>query len=316
MLSFGFIGDGGQAQKIKGIINRKIQDANFILYDRYHSLQSWLEIMDTNAVFIVSPNNTHYNYLKKLNNCKYDGYIYCEKPGINNFNNLSLFKYLNHSRVFFGFNLRYSDIPSVLKEISHRHDLGPRVKLDVNVSYPFVLQNHYTKSWKSSSDNCPIGVLENLGIHYLDFAIETQGVPVSTSSHLRILDQNSSTYDWVQINMVFDDASVATLCCSYAIAYRNEVRFTFMNGEILIDDQGVTLIFPRKSFDTNGYSIRPPSHGIDSRNFNDFFGESLVSCIHFFLSYVKRGIDLPTRDFQKSSFSIQTMLNSFKIESL
>lgn len=310
MLTFGIIGNGNHAKRIRKIINCALPDARFVIFDRHAEFRSWPNILNTDALFIASPNNTHVEYMQKLTESAYKGYIYCEKPVVNDISKIDYIESLDRDRIFLGLNFRYSDIPSIIDSLLSKYDLGHCLRLEINISYPFVLQDHYKNSWKSSSKFCPLGVLENLGIHFIDFAIQCLGRPAVVSSHLRKLNSNSDTFDWSQTDIIFQDNSTATICNSYTTPYRNELRLNFLRGEIFIDDQGVTLVYPRDSFDSNGLSIRPPSISVDQRSLDDLFGASLGSCVRYFLSYVQKGKSLSKQDFANSILSIQTMLNT------
>ena len=87
LLSIATIGNRGHAKKIIDIINKsKIGKVNFIYKpsskkNYKKETDDLRDILKYDAIFILSPNDTHYFYLKYLIK-NYRGYIYCEKPPV------------------------------------------------------------------------------------------------------------------------------------------------------------------------------------------------------------------------------------------
>ena len=81
-MKVGLIGNGVQSKRIQKILKKK--DILYFLYkpDRpnYFNSNEFREIKKCNVIFILSPNKTHYDYIKKL---KKNRYIFCEKPPVN-----------------------------------------------------------------------------------------------------------------------------------------------------------------------------------------------------------------------------------------
>ena len=86
-MKIGIIGDGNHSKRIQKIL-KKIK-FNFYIYKpkgpKYFEKEKFNQLKKCNVIFIISPNNTHYQYIQKL----YKGrFIFCEKPPVNNKNEL------------------------------------------------------------------------------------------------------------------------------------------------------------------------------------------------------------------------------------
>ena len=71
-------------------------------------------------VFIISPNNTHLNYINKL---QQKSYIFCEKPPINLLKEIKKLKKLNYQNIYFNYNFRHSKLGKIIKDIK-KFNLG------------------------------------------------------------------------------------------------------------------------------------------------------------------------------------------------
>ena len=77
-MKFAFIGYGTHAKRIEKILKNHNE-----LFSTYSLKRNWNcsdIIQDTKAVFITSPNSTHLNNIKKIQNIDREIFIYCEKP--------------------------------------------------------------------------------------------------------------------------------------------------------------------------------------------------------------------------------------------
>jgi Predicted dehydrogenases and related proteins len=112
-MKIGVIGDGVHSKRIQKILIKK--KLNFYIYKPnkpyYFNKEKFSILKKCNVIFLISPNNTHYNYLKKL----YRGrYIFCEKPPVNNKKDLTKLKKIYSKKIYFNYNFRFSKISKLI----------------------------------------------------------------------------------------------------------------------------------------------------------------------------------------------------------
>jgi predicted dehydrogenase len=252
-----FIGDGNHAKLIQKSLFKKNINFNLIPYDRAQSLSAQTEVMNCNIIFITSPNSTHAHYLNELNIC-FDGYVYCEKPPINNIKDLDILRRIDKGRFFFGFNHRYSEILKIIPSIVEKYNFEEMVDVNIHVSYPFSVKPEYKKSWKSNMVNSPYGIVENLGIHYIDLLITLLDNPISTVIHSRNINNTGTSNDTATIFHEYRNNCTSRIFVSYATIAKEYMEFTFKNGTITYNGSKFTARYPRETFNQGGLSITPP----------------------------------------------------------
>ena len=78
------IGNGIQSKRIQSILKKKKLKFNIYCPSKKKLTEKNKKFLNNfNIYFILSPNNTHFEYLKFLHN---KGYIFCEKPPVNKMN--------------------------------------------------------------------------------------------------------------------------------------------------------------------------------------------------------------------------------------
>ena len=82
------------------------------------------DILDTDAIFILSPDHLHISFLEYIKNLDYKGYVFCEKPPVINKKNINYLKKLDYKKFFFNFNERFGRIFSNLQEIKNKKVIG------------------------------------------------------------------------------------------------------------------------------------------------------------------------------------------------
>jgi hypothetical protein len=97
-------------------------------------------------IFILSPNNTHFHYIKKFSNKK--KYIFCEKPAfttINEYKYLERLKRFQKERIFFNFNYEFSEYFENLKKEFENKNNG---KL---INFSFSSRNFFARTQSQPS---------------------------------------------------------------------------------------------------------------------------------------------------------------------
>ena len=107
-MKIGIIGDGGHSKKIKSILKKK--KFKFFIFKQnkpnYFDDVEFNRLKKCNVIFIITPNSSHYTYIKKLYKNRY---IFCEKPPVNNKIKFSKIKKIKSNKIFFNYNFRFSN---------------------------------------------------------------------------------------------------------------------------------------------------------------------------------------------------------------
>ena len=147
-LKIGIIGDGVHSKKNSKILKKL--NLNFIIYKpkrkgikkKYSKIQ---EIKKCDVVFIISPNNTHLNYINKL---QQKSYIFCEKPPTNLLKEIKKLKKLNYQKIYFNYNFRHSKLGKIIKDIK-KFNLGDFHYGNIITSHNLAQKKNYINSWRS-----------------------------------------------------------------------------------------------------------------------------------------------------------------------
>ena len=108
------IGNGIQSKRIQSILKKKkIKFSIFCPLKKNFSENNKKFLKSFNVVFIVSPNSTHFEYIKLLYK---NSYIFCEKPPVNKISHLKKLRRINSNKIFYNFNFRFSKLAEMLKK--------------------------------------------------------------------------------------------------------------------------------------------------------------------------------------------------------
>ena len=105
--------------------------------DVKHFTNDLNDLFDCDAIFVSSPNQTHYQYLEKLFQ-KYDGYIFCEKPPVTSTDHLNILTKIPtriKNKLFFNFNYRFSKINDCLVKIKNSENIGKINHINIQPEY-------------------------------------------------------------------------------------------------------------------------------------------------------------------------------------
>ena len=307
LLDVCFIGNGSHANRIKNVLSNIKIDFNFIGHDRALDINQQPDVLNSDIIFITSPNNSHIHYLKQLSK-SYKGYVYCDKPPINKFEDLEIFDLIDPSKFFFGFNHRYSEIQKFILQTKEDHDMGELVNINMHISYPFSVKENYKYSWKSDVEKSPNGVVENLGIHYLDLSVTFLGAVKEVFLNSTNINKTGTAEDTASISLLHENGSTSQTFVSYATLARENMYFSFERGDINYDGIEFNAYYPRETFNQEGLSICPPvvlSKAIDSEL---LYSSSLKSCIDYFINIVSRNDCFDHDLFNNARISTLAML--------
>jgi len=301
-----FIGNGSHAGVIKNTLCDLNIKHNIVVFNRELELSKQPEVLNCAAIFIVSPNNTHAYYLRELNSV-FNGYIYCEKPPVNQISEISILDEVNSSKLFFGFNYRYSDIGLFIADMSRKYGLGKMINMSIHVSYPFAIKEKYSHSWKSNVSNSPYGIIENLGIHYIDLSVTLLGRIKNIFISKRNIGQTGAVVDTATICCEHDNDATTQIFVSYISLVKDEMYFTFENGDVSYDGSVFTCFYPTACFGDSGLAIRPPAVCSLEVGEGVLYDNSMRNCLKEFMSVVMKKGSFDPCLFHNAKISVLAM---------
>ena len=250
-MKIGIIGNGTHSKRIQKILTNK--KLNFLVYKpakpKYFDFKEFQKIKKCKIIFIVSPDSTHFKYIKKLYKNRY---IFCEKPPANNKNELTILKKLKLEKVFFNFNFRFLKISEIFKN-RNKYKLGNLIYANIISSHGLALKKEYKKNWRSNIKKSPKGIFEIVSIHYIDLINYHFNVKKINKPKLFNLSKVGNGFDTSSVEIELKNKAIVSIFTTYTSAYAKKFFFLFENGIIEQDE--------------NTLSIRGPSINIDKKGF-------------------------------------------------
>jgi len=297
MLSVGVIGYKNHAKRMINVVNTtdyakvdviyypsKLSNVDCSTVDKY-------KLLKCDAVMIVSPNHTHFEYLKWLSN-NYDGYVLCEKPIVTSQDQLEKLS-VDPKKYYFNFNQRFGKLRDVVSKSMEDESLGKPLHLSLSVTQGLAYKSSYIGSWRAKATNNMHGIVETKAIHYIDLCNLLFGeleqysyVPINISG-------NGESYDTCNISLKYYNGLTADLFFSYAASYTNQMVLIGTNGSVEYNDGAFDVLSPRDSFNSEGMFVKPPSI-YEKNDFNsDMYLYSLKESVNYFLLCCKenRSVD-------------------------
>ncbi len=269
------------------------------------------DLLTCDAIIISSPNDTHYPYLKKLEN--FSGYIFCEKPPVSNLIELKKLKKLKINKkrkIFFNFNYRFGELDQLLKKYSNSKKIGQVIKISIIASQGLAFKKEYIGSWRANGQKNKHVLLDTVTIHYLDLMIKNFGLPTHESYFPKKISRNGTSYDTSHLLFEYKNLSISIMN-SYATPFLGELSIIGTNGYLMIKNNKLEIRSPRNTFNKNNLFISPPV--ILKKNFNiqHDYNTSLQKSFEFFISHANQKIL-----FKKESFetSLETMSVILKLK--
>lgn len=276
-----------------------------------HHTDEFSDVINSDAILISSPNDTHINYMKKiLNECS--TYIFCEKPPVTNLEDLEYLSNLSSEekeRIFFNFNYRFSEISNILKD----NDFGKPVHFNFVSSHGLALKDSFKDNWRFTTSDDLMGVYGTVAVHYIDLCLWLLGECVETNIHKSNFT-NSKTTDSISINMKFKNGCTVNIFVSYATPFVNKSDLIFDNGILELDDGKLNLYEPRESFDKNGHFVKPRSRCLAHHDTSkDYYDLSLKKSISFFVDSIKDKNKFSIKDFETSIETNKILINNMGV---
>ena len=308
-VNVGIIGNGVQSKRIQKILKKK--DISFFIYKpskkkNYFNKEEFEYLKKKKIIFILSPNKSHFDYIKTLSKNRY---IFCEKPPVNNLDDLKKLKKISYKKIYFNFNNRFSKISKILHLKNEKYNLGKLIYANIIITHGLALKkNDYKKSWRSNQLFCPKGVFEVVSIHWIDlinyhFNIDKVSQP-SLINHSKI----GNSFDTSHIRLKLKENGIVNIFTSYNGPLSKKNIFIFDNGIIEMNEKSIVIKGPSLNLDKNKFFKEPKI--IEKFNVNEIkdYQHSLErSCEYFLETIAKKKI------FKKLFFDCSLRSNSLII---
>jgi hypothetical protein len=298
------IGNGFHSKRIQKILRfKKIKFFIFKPKSKKNYKSENLNFLDKfNVFFIISPNKTHYHYIKSLHK---KGYVFCEKPPTNNKTELGKLKKIKSNKIYYNFNFRFSKIAEILRD-KNKYKLGNLIYANIISGHGLAFKKDYRLSWRSDIRKCPKGVFEMSSIHWLDLLNHLFKITAFNKPRLMNLSRVGNSYDNSNISVEINNKFFAEIFSSYTSPLINKKTFVFDNGVVEENESMITVKGPTLNFDRNNFLKLPKLIKKIRINKEKDYLDSLDKSVNFFLKIA----------LKKKKFSKKDNLKSLKINSM
>jgi predicted dehydrogenase len=269
---------------------RRLDDPRYT--DRFEDL------LDCDAVLVLSPNGTHADYLRQLA-ARYGGYVFCEKPPVNTLADLESMS-SPPERTFFNFNLRFSLLRRSIETALASGQLGRIVACRATVTHGLAFKDFYPSSWRADGAKHPHGVAETVAVHYVDLFILLLGAPRKVHYVPGLISGRGSAYDTCRLLLSFADGVTADVLTSYAAPLENTVEIIGTEGILTLSNGVLKLCRPRDTFNEAGFFVTPPVEEEHHFDGDAIYEESLAASMRIFLEACRDKTQFPSDLFEKS----------------
>ena len=284
-MKIGVIGDGGHSKRIQEIL--KIKKLNFFIYKPkkpdYFEKEKFDQLKKCNVIFIISPNDAHYFYIKELYKNRY---IFCEKPPVNKKNELLKLKKIKSQKIYFNYNSRFIKIAKIIKNIK-KYKLGKLVYANLSSSHGLAQKKNYKHSWRSDIKKCPKGVYEIVSIHFIDLINYLFEVSKIEKPDLINSSKIGNSYDTSLVKIKLKNGGLVDIFSTYNSSYSNNFFFLFENGILEQRNNLITIKGPTLNLDKRGFFKSPKIIKTIKINENNDYMNSLFDSVSYFLDHAK-----------------------------
>lgn len=305
MIEISIIGNGNHSKRIQKILKKR--NFKFYIYkptrNKLIDKINFEKVKKSEIIFICSPNDTHYKYLKLLEN----KYIFCEKPPVSNSYQLKQIKKISHKKIYFNFNKRFSKISNVLQSRS-KYKLDDLVYGSLITSHGLAQKKEYKNSWRSNILKAQTGVFEIVSIHDLDlinlyFKIISKSKPILTN-----LSGIGDSFDTSLITLKVKNSINVNIFSTYMSSLSEEWILMFKNGIIRFNNDLIKIFGPTKNFDKNGFFLKPKL--IETIKVNKYdYEKTLEKSVDYFINICLRKKFFPKKLFISSIKSNSILFN-------
>jgi predicted dehydrogenase len=278
----GIIGFGSQAKRIIKILEKSKKKIHFIYKKNFNKKEinkkftnSINDLKKCKIIFICSPNNTHFKYIKQFYKKRY---IFCEKPPVDKISDLKLLNKFDQSKIFYNFNYRFSKINEAIiktKELK----FGKLLYGNIIFGHGLATKKNYNNSWRAKNNKQ--GVYDIVGVHLIDL-INNNFKISNISKKLSYLYKGFSA-DNSFFSIKLDYFAQIDCFTSYTSPYEQKFNFIFENGLLEIANNSIVHKGPRDTFDKKGFFISPKILAKKKLNNNEDFELSLKKSVNYFM---------------------------------
>lgn len=304
MLNIGFVGFGNHAAKLRKCLQVSLGSFDVV---SYHPTKQGSQITNNfddlcvcDVVFITSPNETHFKYIKHLLD-KTNAKIFCEKPPCSNNLELNELMHLNpqsKGRIFFNFNYRYSNLCKFIQSSITEGLIGNVMHVHGIISHGLAFKVGYQETWRGNYPKNESVVLDTSLIHLIDLCNYCFNGPLKNNFSLAASFKHE--LDSFAICLESRDNVHISLYGSYAAPYNFSLMVLGTNGFIEANDTVLVVKHPRDTFNEEGFFIAPPIHSCEDYSFEIDYQNSLQSSVNYFISQAKSGESFSNADFDLS----------------
>lgn len=303
-MKIGIIGDGGHSKRIKKIL--KIKKLNFLIYKparpNYFDKKKFDQLKKCNVIFIISPNNSHFSYIKKLYKKRY---IFCEKPPVNNKKDLLELKKIKSKKIYFNYNFRFIKIAEILKN-RKKYKLDKLIYANISSSHGLAQKKNYRNNWRSNKKLSPKGIFEIVSIHYIDLINYIFNVAKIENPELINSSKVGNSFDTSLVKIKLQDKGLINIFSTYNSSFSKNLFFLFKNGIVEQRNNVIMIKGPSLNLDKRGFFKPPKIKKIIKISENKDYENSLIESVNFFLNHVKN-----KKLFNKKLLKSSLISNSF-----
>ena len=284
------------------------------LFDDSRARNDLSKLLECDAIFIASPNHTHYRYLENLLQ-NFKGYIFCEKPPVTSLIEIKKLESLDvekKSRLYFNFNYRFSEINNNLKNQLNSDAIGKIIHVNIIYTQGLAFKKEYEKSWRADGKKNLHSITETVAIHYLDLLNLYFGNIEKLFYFPRLVSENGTSYDTSYLTLQYDNGVTASILNSYASPSIDEITIIGTNGYFTIKNNELSIYSPRDTFNPKGFFISPPIIQKHSFSMENDYQNSLQKSLDYFLSHVKETKPIDLGHFDTSLLTNKIILNLTK----
>ena len=273
------------------------------------------KLLTCDAIFISSPNPTHFEYLKKLIS-SYNGYIFCEKPPVTTIKQINFLKKLskkNKSRIYFNFNYRFSNLSKLLRKNLNSKQLGKIVQINFISTHGLAFKDQYKKSWRADGKTNMHNILETVSIHYIDLFNSLFGKIKSSKYIPSLVSKNGTSFDTSNLFLSYSNGINLSILNSYATPYLENLLILGTNGYIQINNDELKIFSPRDTFTKDGFFTIPPIYKMQPFSLFSDYENSLKESVKSFINKINKHENFDIKDFDTSLLSNEIILKLKRI---
>jgi len=268
------------------------------------------KLLICDAIFIASPNQTHFEYLKKLIST-YTGHIFCEKPPVTSIKDINFLQNIskeNKSKIYFNFNYRFSNLANILKTNMNSEQLGKIIQINIISTHGLAFKNEYEKSWRADGKINKHTILETVSIHYVDLFTSLFGEIKTTKYFPSLVSEHGTSFDTSNLMIKYSNGINLSILNSYASPYLEDFLILGSNGYIRIINDELIIYSPRDTYDKNKFFTTPPIYEKQSFSTTLDYENSLSESIKLFISKIKNHENFDIKDYDLSLQSNKIIL--------